>query len=67
MEAATFWSSNNRTVARVRVGDVVEKLLKVKSDLKSSQRHLSNLKSRLGRFTKDFNKDICDVTTPEIQ
>ena len=51
----------------MRVEDVVEKLLKVKSDLKSSQRHLSNLKSRLGRFTKDFNKDICDVTTPEIQ
>ena len=67
LEAAAFWSFNNRTVARVRVGDVVEKLLKVKSDLKSSQRHLSNLKSRLGRFTKDFNKDICDVTTPEIQ
>lgn len=67
LEAASFWASRNRMVTRAGVGEVTQKLLKVKVGLKSSPRHLSNLKSRLGRFAGDFEKYICDITTPEIQ
>ena len=47
--------------------EVVDKLLLVKSGHNASERHLGNLRSRLGRFAADFPKHICDVTTPEIQ
>ena len=67
LEAVNFWSLRNKPVNRVLVSEVVEKMLIVKRNEQSSERHLGDLRSRLGRFAADFQKDCCDVTTAEIQ
>ncbi|RTZ69494.1 MAG: hypothetical protein DSZ35_02420 [Verrucomicrobia bacterium] len=67
LSAVNFWSLRNKPVSRARVSEVVEKMLIVKRNEQSSERHLGDLRSRLGRFAADFQKDCSDVTTAEIQ
>ena len=67
LEAVNFWALRNKPVTRASVSEVVEKMLIVKRNEQSSERHLGDLRSRLGRFAADFQKDCCDVTTAEIQ
>jgi integrase len=67
LSAVNFWALRNKPVTRMRVSGVVGKMLTVKRNEQSSERHLGDLRSRLGRFAGDFQKDCCDVTTAEIQ
>ena len=67
LSAVNFWSLRNKPVTRMRVSGVVGKMLIVKRNEQKSERHLGDLRSRLGRFAGDFRKDCCDVTTAEIQ
>jgi len=67
LSAVNFWSLRNKPVTRARVSEVVKKMLIVKRNERKSERHLGDLRSRLGRFAGDFRKDCCDVTTAEIQ
>jgi len=67
LEAVNFWALRNKPVTRASVSEVVEKMLTVKRNEQSSERHLGDLRSRLGRFAADFQKDCCDVTTPQVQ
>ncbi len=67
LSAVNFWALRNKPVTRMRVSGVVGKMLTVKRNEQKSERHLGDLRSRLGRFAGDFRKDCCDVTTAEIQ
>lgn len=67
LEAVKFWAQRHKPVTRARVSEVVEKLLIVKRKARSSKRNLQDLKNRLERFSNDFQKDCCDVSTSEIQ
>jgi len=50
LEAVNFWALRNKPVTRESVSEVVEKMLIVKRNEQSSERHLGDLRSRLGRF-----------------
>ena len=64
--AKSYAVRHKRTVAK-RVSEVVKELLTVKESRKASDRYLQDLRSRLNRFGEAFQKDACNVTTPEIQ
>jgi len=67
LSAVNFWSLRSKPVTRARVSEVLEKMLIVKRKERASERHLADLRSRLSRFAADFQKECCNVTTPEIQ
>lgn len=64
-DALNFYMTNHRKVTNMTVAGVVDLLLERKK--KKSERHYKTLKSRLGRFSKDFVCNIGDITTAQIQ
>jgi integrase len=68
-EAWGFYKTRNKNkrVERKRVQQVVDELLKLMEGRGKSTRYLSELRSRLGQFATDFQQDICDVTSHDVQ
>ena len=65
--AVKFYTARNRRITRKRVEDIVCELIDVKRSRQVSDCYIKDLHHRLGRFGAAFQKDICDVTTPELQ
>lgn len=67
VEACKFWASHHtQELPSKTVGEVYAELLEAKKADGCSERYLSDLKSRLGRFASDFQTRIADVTTADI-
>lgn len=67
LAAAKDYSQRRKKTTPKRVEDVVAELLEVKKARGGSIRYLEDLRSRLNRFGKSFQKEIGNVTTAEIQ
>ena len=67
LAAAKDYSQRRKKTTPKRVEDVVTELLAVKEARGGSKRYLQDLRSRLNRFGKSFQKEIGNVTTAEIQ
>ncbi len=65
--AARFYKAKHKTVTPKRVTDALAELLALKKARGKSERYLRDLRSRLNRFAGTFQKNIGDVTTPEVQ
>ena len=65
--AINLLSHPHKKTTHKPVAEVVAELIKVKESRGASARYRQDLRSRLGRFTKTFKKDACNVTTAEIQ
>ena len=65
--AATFYRERHRQVTAKRVADAVAELLQHQTANGASPRYLPPLRSRLARFAADFQTDVGNVTTPNIQ
>jgi integrase len=65
--AARFFKAKHKTVTPRRVADALAELLALKKARGKSERYLRDLRSRLNRFAGTFQKNIGDVTTPEVQ
>jgi integrase len=65
--AARFFKAKHKTVTPKRVADALAELLALKKARGKSERYLRDLRSRLNRFAGTFQKNIGDVTTPEVQ
>ncbi len=65
--AAKFYAARHKRTIAKRVENVVAELLKIKEARGASPRYLQDLRTRLGKFAGDFQKDTCNVTTAEIQ
>ena len=67
LDAVRFYAARRRVLTRKPIAEVAAELLQVKVARQHAPEYLSDLRSRLGRFTADFAKDVCDVTTAELQ
>ncbi len=65
--ACRYFVDRNKRTTRKPVADAVKELLKIKEAHGASKRYLEDLKSRLTRFSHAFQKDVCAVTTADIQ
>jgi site-specific recombinase XerD len=65
--AALFYSARHKRTTAKRVADAVEELLAVKEGRSASTPYLKDLRTRLQRFAGDFQKEIGNVTTAEVQ
>jgi len=65
--ATKFCRQRKKQITNRPVADVVAELLKVKEFRGASTRYLQDLRLRLGRFVAAVQKDICNVTTKDIQ
>ena len=65
--AAKFFNQRHRSVTAKRVAGTVAELLALKQACGKSPRYLRDLNCRLNRFAETFQKNIGDVTTPELQ
>jgi len=65
--AARYYKERKKTVVPRRVADVVAELIKVKTSRNASERYLSDLRGRLGKFAEAFQKETCNVTTEDVQ
>jgi integrase len=65
--AAKFYHARHKQTTAKRVAEVVAELLTVKAARGASARYLGDLRSRLGRFAEDFQKNAGDVSTAEVQ
>jgi len=65
--AAKFYAARHKRTIAKRVLRVVAELLKVKKARGASPRYLQDLRTRLAKFAKSFQKDACNVTTSEVQ
>lgn len=65
--AARFYKERHKSITPKRVADVVAELVAMKKARKKSPRHIRDLSSRLNRFAEVFKRDICNVTTPDVQ
>jgi integrase len=63
-EAVRFWTKVNAKVKPKRIPEVVQELLT--SRAKKSERHVRDLRERLGRFARDNNGYIANVTHNEV-
>ncbi len=67
LAAAKFYYERHKKITAKRVADVVTELISHKKARKKSERYLRDLNSRLNRFAETFQKNVGDVTTPELQ
>ena len=67
LAAVQFYRQRHKKTIAKRVEMVVAELLTVKEARGGSERYLQDLRCRLNRFAEDFQKDIGDVTTAEVQ
>jgi len=65
--AVKFYAARNRQTIKKPIAGVVAELLAVKESRGASGRYLEDLRSRLGRFAADCQKDACNVTTADLQ
>jgi integrase len=65
--AATFYREHHKQVTARRVALAVDELVKNREGQGASPRYISGLKSRLTRFAADFQRDVGNVTTADIQ
>lgn len=65
--AAKQFARHHRTIVRKTVADVVEELIEIKRSRKASKRYLDDLESRLGRFGRDCQKVVVEVSTADLQ
>ncbi len=66
-EAAKYFAERNKKVTAKPIAALVADLLKTKETRGASPRYLQDLRYRLNRFAADFNKQVGDVTTGELQ
>jgi integrase len=68
IEAASFFKQHGAAEITPRtVPEVVSELIESKRARDKSPRYLSDLRSRLGQFAKDFQTDIASISTPDVQ
>lgn len=67
LEAARFYSARHKRATAKRVSEVVSELLTIKQSRGASARYLEDLRYRLGRFSEEFQRDACNITTAEVQ
>ena len=68
VEAARFYAKHHPAqMPRKSVREVLDELLAAKRSDKKSDRYLSDLESRLGKFAAAFPKLISEITGPEMQ
>lgn len=65
--ACRLWLDHHRKVKPMPVAKVVAELLSVKAARGASDRYLSDLQGRLGRFAEDFQTEIGNVTSAMVQ
>jgi len=65
--AAKSYVARHKKVKPRRVALVVADLITTKKSRGASPRYLGDLRSRLNKFAESFPKDLCNVTTPDIQ
>lgn len=72
IQACRFYKARRKTVTAKSVTKAVDEILKVKAvrtknGRPASRRYLKDLSVRLGCFARDCKKDVCNVTTPDVQ
>ena len=65
--AVKYYAARHKKTTPKRVADCVTELLALKEARGKSERYRRDLRSRLARFADSFQRDIGNVTTPEIQ
>jgi integrase len=65
--AVAFYAARHKRITPKPVADVVAELLTVKASRGGSERYLSDLRLRLGRFAQDCVREAHHVTTADVQ
>ena len=65
--AVNSFKQNHKKVEKISVGELLKKFLTSKKTLEASERYLEDLTGRLNRFAKDFKRDVCDITSTDLQ
>jgi hypothetical protein len=67
LAAANFFRKRHKVIEAKRVADLVAELILSKESRGLSGRYLSDLRSRLNKFSAAFQKNVGDVTANEVQ
>ncbi len=65
--AVSFYKARHKVITKKPVADVVTELLKIKEARGASARYLQDLRYRLNQFADAFKRDLCNVTTAQVQ
>ena len=65
--AVKYYVARHKQVVKKPVPDALVELLKIKEARGAAHRYMTDLRGRLEKFAADCKKDICNVTTADVQ